>query len=215
MSMFTLYCDDSGTHRESDIAIAGCYIASVEQWRRFQDDWEKANRQEEFGVFHMAEFVAKKKSLSDPAWTDRKRQRTIERLVNIIRTRVQFGIACAVVKSAYDAIVTSDVRKRFPLFAKNHYTFAVRHCIAHVDSWRAKNGYREPMQYVFDRMSKGSGEINSLMGVAVSGGRDAVERYGIFKDGWSFQDKSVVIQLQGGGYLGMGELEVCKRHLLR
>ena len=38
--MFTLYFDDSGTHRESDIAVAACLIASDTKWESIHDRWE-------------------------------------------------------------------------------------------------------------------------------------------------------------------------------
>ena len=197
--MFTLYCDDSGTHAQSEVAVAGCLIADLKQWDKFKDNWDQANEQEKFDVFHMADFVAKQEQFKEPEWQDeKKRDRTIKRLINIIQTRAQFGIACAVVRSAYDEVVTPDLRKRYDkLFGKNHYTFVVRHCIAHIEKWRLKHNHVEPIQYVFDRLSKGRGEIDAQMEVAVSGREDAIRRYGIYKDGWSFQDKAVVIQLQG------------------
>jgi hypothetical protein len=66
MLMFCLYCDDSGTHPKSDIAIAGCYIATVDQWKELKRNWDETNAKENFGVFHMADFVAKKKQFALP-----------------------------------------------------------------------------------------------------------------------------------------------------
>jgi hypothetical protein len=83
MVMFTLYFDDSGTHAKSEVAVAGCYIATVEQWSEFKRNWQEANVREHFG------------------------------------------------------------------------TFAVRLCTAMVDRWRKRNKHTGPIQYVFDRMSKG------------------------------------------------------------
>jgi hypothetical protein len=192
--MFTLYCDDSGTHAESNIAIAGCYIGTVEQWKQVQRNWNEINEKEKFGVFHMADFVARKQQFASPEWQDQaKRNRTLEKLVNVITTRVEFGIAAAVVKSAYDAIVPEDMR---PRLGKNHYTFAIKMCVAFLEKWREECGYTAPMQYVFDRLSKGRGDINEAFEVVATGGADAIRRYGVYEHGWSFQSKSVVTQLQ-------------------
>ena len=151
--MFTLYCDDSGTDAGSEVAVAGCYIASVEQWDKFRENWGRANDCEHFGVFHMADFVAKQEQFREPEWQDeKKRDRTIKRLINIIQTRAQFGIACAVVKSAYDEVVTPDLRKRHDkLFGKNHYTFVVRHCIAQIAQEPAGHDH----EYPGDRADRG------------------------------------------------------------
>jgi hypothetical protein len=194
MPMFTLYCDDSGTHAESNVAIAGCCIATVEQWKEVQRNWDEVNEKEKFGVFHMADFVARKEQFALAEWQDQaKRNRTLEKLINVITTRIEFGIAAAVLKSDYDAVVPSDIRSRL---GKNHYTFAIKMCVAYLEKWREERGYVEPMQYVFDQLSKGKGDINDAFNVVASGGPDAIRRYGVCEDGWSFQSKSVVTQLQ-------------------
>jgi hypothetical protein len=193
--MFTLYCDDSGTHAQSDVAIAGCYIATVEQWQHLKRNWVKVDAKEKFGVFHMADFVGKYKQFGEPEWQDEeKRDRTLWALIGIINARVRIGIAAAVIKSAYDEIIPADLRERL---GKNHYTFAVRMCISFVEQWRKRHGYiTEPIQYVFDQMTKGKGDIEDAMKIGASGGSDGLRRYGIYEDGWSFQSKKNVIQLQ-------------------
>ena len=99
--MFTLYCDDSGTHPKSDVAVAACYVSTVDQWTEFTRNWDEANRRENFGVFHMADFVARQDQFAAPEWSDRKRRdRTIQALINIIKTRAQMAFAAVVAKSA-------------------------------------------------------------------------------------------------------------------
>lgn len=195
--MFTLYCDDSGTHSQSEIAVAACLIASVDQWDKLKDEWDRANECEEFGVFHMADFVAKQEQFSSPKWANQaKRDRTIKRLINIIQTRVQFAIACAIVKSAYDDVVSENIQHPFWVDRKSHYTFTVRHCIAHIQKWRSSFHRLEPIQYVFDRLSKGKDEIDRQMELGATGGELALQAYGIQQGGWSFQDKAAVTPLQ-------------------
>lgn len=193
--MFTLYCDDSGTHPKSDVAVAGCYVSTVEQWTEFKRNWDEANQRENFGVFHMADFVARQEQFSVREWQDQaKRYRAIRALLNIIKTRARMGFAAVVEKSAYDAVIaSSSLREKF---GDNHYAFAVRICTAMVNRWRDKHHYGQPIQYVFDRMTKGKGDIDALFGILVSGGQDAMNRYGVYEDCWSFQDKAQVKQLQ-------------------
>jgi hypothetical protein len=195
MAMFTLYCDDSGTHAQSDVAVAACYIAPVEQWAEFKRNWDEANSREQFGTFHMADFVARKEQFRSPDWNDSvKRDRTIKALINIIRTRIQVGFAAVVVKSAYDEIIRNG--EFADKFEKNHYAFAVRLCTVMVDRWRAQHRYTAPIQYVFDRMSKGRAHIDAIFDTLLLGGDLAFNRYGVFRDCWSFQDKSQLVQLQ-------------------
>ena len=113
--MFTLYCDDSGTHPKSDVAVAGCYVSTVEQWTEFRRNWDEANLRENFSAFHMADFVAKQEQFSAQEWQDKaKRDRTIRALLNIIKTRAKIGFAGVVEKSAYDAVIaSSNLREKF------------------------------------------------------------------------------------------------------
>ena len=50
--MLTLYCDDSGTHPESNYAVAACFLSDMDRWDRFNDDWNRANQDENFGRSH-------------------------------------------------------------------------------------------------------------------------------------------------------------------
>jgi hypothetical protein len=197
MAMFSFYCDDSGTHEESPVAVAACLISSVDKWTEFQKSWCEVNKAENFGVFHMADFENSYEQFSAQEWRDEnKKQRTLSRLIGAIRTNVQTGMAVAVVKSDYDKVIPPDIRDRFKL-GKNHYTFAIRTCLGHVLRWRKEHGYTQPMTYVFDRMGKGKGEINAMFESALTGQDLALRDFGIYKDCWSFADKDGIAQLQG------------------
>jgi hypothetical protein len=194
MGIFTLYCDDSGTHKGSDIAVAGYYVATVEQWEHFKRNWEEVNQREHFGIFRMADFVARQKQFAAPESQDEaKRDRTIRALISAIKIRAQIGFSAAMMKSAFDEVITEEIRERF---GDNHYALAIRLCVGLVNQWRDKFGYREPIQYVFDRQSEGKGDIDEMFRIYVSGKDDALQRYGIYADCWSFQDKAQVVQLQ-------------------
>ena len=65
-----------------------------------------------------------------------------------------------------------------------------------INRWKKTYGYSQPIKYIFDRLSKGKGDINAQFEKAILGGDDAVKRYGVYQGGWSFEDKAVVIQLQ-------------------
>jgi len=81
--------------------------------------------------------------------------------------------------------------------------------------WRMRHNYRGPIQYVFDRMSKGTGEIGAAFEMALEEGDDrAMFEHGIFKDGWSFQDKAVVLPLQGADILAWESLRHMRKVVL-
>ena len=191
MAMFSLYCDDSGTHFQSDIAIAACYVATVDQWKEFNRNWEEANQAEHFGVFHMADFVARKEQFASPEWQDdEKRHRTLCRPINIIVTRARYGFYSVLEKKAYDEEVPQDLKNKRHL-GDNHYTFAIWMCLGKVLKWRRKYSHQEPIEFVFDQMSKGKGEINNVFNRFLEEDREAaLMENGIYPGGWAFKSKS-------------------------
>jgi Protein of unknown function (DUF3800) len=215
MATFSLYCDDSGTHDQSPIAVAACFVSTVEQWERFNVNWKEANDAENFGTFHMADFVAKKGQFSLPEWQDdAKRDRTLKRLIAIINLRRRVGFFGVVEKAAYDEEVPKEYRQRFKL-GENHYTFAVRMCMAKVLKWRLKYGYTEPVQFVFDRLSKGKGEITAMFDEALREGDERALLHGISKQaGWSFSSKEQVWPLQAADIFAWETLHYMQKSYL-
>jgi hypothetical protein len=205
--MFSFYCDDSGTHEQSPVAVAACLVSSANKWTQFQKAWCEANASENFGVFHMADFEGNYDRFATEEWRDTaKKERTLNRLIGVIQDHVELGVATAVCKADYDKIVPQEIRERYSL-GSNHYTFAVRTCIGHVHKWRKENGHTHPMTYVFDRMTKGKGEIIDIFDAALKGGGRELEDFGIYKDCWSFADKAGIVQLQGA--------DICAWEMLR
>jgi len=141
LGMFTLYCDDSGTHSKSAVAVAACYVSTVEQWTECKRNWNEADDRENFGVFHMADFVAKQEQFAAPEWSDKtKRDRTIQALINLIRTRAQIGFAAVVEKSAYDDVVLESALRH--KFQDNHYAFCIRSLHGYGESLERKTRLR-------------------------------------------------------------------------
>ena len=192
--MLTLYCDDSGTHADSDIAVAACFISPVEQWKKFAKQWKKIAQQEGFDVFHTADFNARQQQFASPEWQDNgKRNRTYRALIDTIKQRTMVGLGVAVEKAGYDQIVPAAIRDRI---GKNHYTFALYICMGFIKKWREEARVTEPIQFVFDRVSKGKGEIDSYFETLVSGGDHARVHFGVQGKCWSFRDKAEAVQLQ-------------------
>lgn len=216
LGMFSFYCDDSGTHSQSPVAVAACLISSVDRWAAFQKAWCEANAAENFGVFHMAEFEGNYDRFDTPEWRDSgKKQRTLDRLIKAIQDNVEVGVGAAVVKADYDKVVPPDIRERYAL-GDNHYTFAVKICIGHLQRWRREKAHTEPMTFVFDRMSKGKGEIINIFDATAKVGHGLELRdFGMTKDCWSFADKAGIVQLQGADICAWETLRYLTNTFLR
>jgi len=212
--MFTLHCDDSGTHNESPIAVAACYVSTVSQWDNFVSDWKDANKAENFGVFHMADFVGRYEQFKSPEWANpEKRDRTLKRLISIIRIRARMGFYSVVEKSAYDEEVPKEFKERLAL-GRNHYTFAVRACLGKVKNWLQHYYGSQPIQFIFDRMTKGSGDINAVFEQAVREGKARALVHGIYEGGWLFENKAVVLPLQAADILAWEALRYMQKSFL-
>jgi hypothetical protein len=210
--MFTLYCDDSGTDNESEWAIAASVIAPVEQWGKFREEWQEIAKDENFDVFHMADFVARKPPFDSPEWhNEEKRERVMRRLIGTIKCRATCAFVSALQKSAYDEVVPEKIKEDRAM-GKNHYTFAVRMCIGRVINWRREFAHTGPLQFVFDRVSKGKGEIDEVFNRSLSeNAESALSDSGIERGGWSFQDKSQFIPIQAADVLAWEALHHMKK----
>lgn len=195
VAALTVHFDDSGTHKEAPIAVVAGWIAPVPQWKKFMRDWKKAALDEGFKVFHMAEFMAnnhKSEFADKDKWNDSKKLRTVRRLREIIRQRTVRGFGITVHKQDYDDLVKGKLREKWGDF---HYTWAVSIVIGLLENWRNESKIKEPIEYIFDRMSQGRDEINDIF-IKAESREDALNRYGIYKGCHSFRDKSVVLPLQ-------------------
>ncbi|HXM99846.1 MAG TPA: DUF3800 domain-containing protein [Candidatus Dormibacteraeota bacterium] len=189
--MFTAYFDDSGTDENSKIAVAACYIGTVEQWDRLARAWDSIRREEHaaFEYFATADCLAGAGQFA--GWTWEKRDRLIRRLIAETRNRVRLGIGTAVIKADYDATLPGGWRRR--VAGQTHFAFAVNICLMQIKRWRRRFKVSEPIQYVFDLTGKGKGEILATLAEFE---RFDPNSFGIVKDGYSFKSKKTLPPLQ-------------------
>lgn len=192
VAALTIHIDDSGTHSQSPIAVAAGWIAPVTEWKKFIRQWEKEKNQLSFNVFHMADAMTSAEKTEFENWNLRKRIKAVRKLRSVINGRVTKGFAIWIVKQDYDDLVKGELRIQL---GKSHYTRAVCDLIGWIELWRNQHNIREPIEYVFDRMSKGRGEIDQVFKSAEERGNE-LHKYGIYKGCHSFRDKAEILPLQ-------------------
>lgn len=196
MAMLTVYFDDSGTHEQSEIAVAACYVSDVRRWRDFESAWLSILA--EAGIaehgFHMADFVAHAKPYD--TWPADKREKVFRALLSVINKYAFEGAIAAVVKADYDKLVPKKLREKLGAY---HYTFAVQSCLAQIEYWRKVRSDEQPMQYVFDRMSHGKHEIINLFDDIEK--RKTAVAFGLEPNGYAFQNRKYIVQLQAADIL--------------
>lgn len=190
---------NSGTHAQSDIAVAACFISDVRRWGDFETKWREAL--EDYGIaqsgFHMTDFVAHEGPFDR---SDKERDGLIKRLVDIITERqdtVLGGMVSAVAKSDYDSLVTGRLREKLGVY---RYTFAIQICMAMIEEWiREWNSRGEAIRYILDQMGKCKNEINGLFDDLIA--NDLAVHFGIESSGWSFDNRRMIVQLQSSDIL--------------
>jgi hypothetical protein len=199
VAALTVHFDDSGTHPEAPVAVVAGWIAPVAQWKRFTRQWNKAKLEYGFETLHMAEFAANNphsEFADKEKWNERKKTIVMRRLRSIISDHVIQGFCTAVIKKDYDEIfpIGSEVRTAAGQF---HYTYALRGVIGWIEKWRKEKGVQQPIEYIFDFMSKGAAktEINKVFEEAVRT-TDPLRRYGVYPGCHSFGNKKEILPLQ-------------------
>jgi hypothetical protein len=196
MAMMTADLDDSGTHQQSEVAVAACFVSDVRRWAKFETEWRSVLDDSDIAGcgFHMADFVAHQRPFD--SWEQDKRDRTIKSLIGIIKEYALTGMATAVVKRDYDRFVVGKLRDKLGHY---HYTFAVQGCLAEIERRRAKEWDTQAYAYVFDWMTKGKHEIDNLFDSILAHNLGA--HLGVEPDGWTYGNRKQQVQLQAADML--------------
>ncbi len=117
----TFYADESGIHDPhgeqpgSEVAAIGGYIATKEQWERFERRWKTALRKYKVRQlqFHMSEFYLKEPPPPYDKWTATKKKTFLRTMMRIAHDNTLFGYASMVETKAWDAIL-DDAAKTAP-----------------------------------------------------------------------------------------------------
>jgi hypothetical protein len=183
MSMFTIYCDDSGTDKESRVASVAGYIGKVGKWEDFQKEWKKALK--EFGIKEMRRTDLETWHNEFETWGPPLRNKFLQRIQPIIRDNISFPIGCAVIKEDFERLVPADVKAKFG----GVYGWCVHDCLVAMRVWYDGKGYRNPVRWVFEAGTIGHGQVDAMFEHLY---KNPITRDKYHIKGWSFEGKSVV-----------------------
>jgi len=201
--MFTAYFDDSGTDRNSDIAVAACYVSAKGGWDEFVEAWDAARWEEGFDCFHMSDFMAPPAQGKKPwcDWNNDKKSHVYNRLAKIINQHKRIGIAVAVPKQIWDN-TPDHIRAHY---GREHYTFAVRMCMNRIIRWRQPSLINHPVRYTFDWEMQNTSkreEISKILEIAAKPqNQEVAGMLGLEPSGYSFEHKEVFKPLQASDIL--------------
>jgi hypothetical protein len=149
--MFSVYLDDSGTDPKQHVAMATAIIIPGRQLIPMESEWNSLTLKEGFSSLHTSEMIAANPKSEFASWEDKKQARVFRRSIEISKkySTLLGAVSFAVKKVDYDELVPEVYRNG----AGNHYTWAVRHLLMFLDSWRLASASTDyPLEYIFDWM---------------------------------------------------------------
>ncbi len=143
----TCYFDESGGDDQGFTAVCG-WIASIEQWTRFETDWRLFLAHYHAPYFHMKLFAHFKKPFENFKDARNKRDRFLADAADIIRCNTRHGFLFEVDHTSFHA---ADRRYRLSEAFSSPYALAGRSCVDAANSWRKKDaGESLDAKYIFE-----------------------------------------------------------------
>lgn len=150
-AMYTGYFDASGDLTDVGFVVSG-YVATVEDWDRFDADWKIALAHDNVPYFHMQEFAHFKGPFKGWERQDNRRANFLARLVDIISQTTRRGFSTAVTNEVFKRVNEEYcLEEHFG----NPYAFCGLNCAIHTRRWLRKKGYSFPVKYIFEHGDKG------------------------------------------------------------
>lgn len=147
MSMFTLYCDASGSPSGTGALVVAGFIASSDQWLYFEHGWKETL--EKFGVsgLHMKEFAHSVGQYSSWKGNEDKRRAFLRELIGHIVVRARHSFATAVLLDDW-----REVNRVYCLEESiKPFALCARTVVARVGDWAAQWNIEEKrIKYVFE-----------------------------------------------------------------
>jgi len=160
--MFTAYHDAAGGQDHGFIVVSG-WLSSLTKWDRFECDWRLLLAKHDVTHFHMKQFVTSDGPFKGWEGNDGKRTIFLKDAVDIIKSHVEYGMACFVEYAVFDKI-----NKDFHLdrWLGVPYSLAGRDCAAKANNYlRNKHSTSElpDINYLFEDGDTGKGQLMRVM----------------------------------------------------
>ena len=197
-----IYGDESGS---SNVFVLSTYMASVENWARFEGAWKSILR--EAGLeddstgrlrpFHMADFESRFDPFGD--WDATKRVMVLRQLIDAIREANALGVSVALPLALYQKGM--HVNAHLPLDHPLHRIMQYMMCFygLHLFLLASANllNLSEPIPMVMDRNEVSAGMVQGVLDLTAKEFPQIRELI----DPVVFQDKSIMVPLQAADIL--------------
>jgi hypothetical protein len=189
LSMFSVYFDESGTHKDSNVVVVAGWVSTDIQWQRFSTAWTGVLRAAGLDppIFHMTDYESRRGQFA--GWQQNKRVRVLQKLQGLIRRRTKQAIVAAVIVDAF----AKGRRERKVPSNMSPYGFGVVECIKKVGQWADNAGYTGPIAYYFEDGNRWRSHV--LIATAeIERTPDFRARYRFASWGFGFKDTMTPLQ---------------------
>jgi hypothetical protein len=145
-----MYCDRSEIFSPMKILVVSGLLAELDDWIKVDADWRAVLGR--FGVdrFHMTDFEARRGPFK---WDEARRIEFLTQLLDTLRDRVVFGLACGIVISDYKKLDREDRQA-----IRHPYAFCGAVMASQVLRWVDRAyGSHVPVGFVFEAGDEGAG----------------------------------------------------------
>ena len=155
--MFTAYLDDSGSPDDTLAVVVAGFVASDEQWERFERNWNATLKQFGVPLFHMREFAHSVGAFYKFKGNREDREWLLRQLLSHIKLRVRHSCGHAVIMNDFRKVSSSHAMEAIDI---TPYSLCGRTCLASVSAWAKRWGIAESqIRYVFEDGSRGKGTL--------------------------------------------------------
>jgi len=169
------------------MCVAG-YVSTRWRWKKFERDWQRLLSEEGLSAFHRTDLENLQKEFK--GWTAARRDQARRKAHKIIKKWALAGVAVGFPFDLYERTIhTPELRKRFA----KPYALCTMRCIITLSEWASEEGYREPIDYVFDRGDEGKGQVLDAFRVS--------DRDKYLLGSCRFEDKKKFVPLQAANVL--------------
>jgi hypothetical protein len=135
----------------------GCWVSTVERWKKFNKKWRAALNDAEIEWFHMSKYENRLNEYE--FWPELKRIGVLKRLHRIIKDYVIQGVTLSVSRAAYDEVMTDHWKG---IYGKTYYGFDVRMIMKFLAEWADDINEPGPIHYVFAELKGQGGELDKI-----------------------------------------------------
>jgi hypothetical protein len=157
MSRFTAYFDGSGSSDTASFVVAG-FVAPAEQWIEFERNWNDCLKTFGVSTLHMRNYAHSRGEFAQWKGKTNLRRRFLERLINIVRTRVHHSFACAIRMDDYRTV---DLKYCLHEFT-TPFGSAGTTCIKKALRWKEQYACNDELLFAFEDGDADKGNLISL-----------------------------------------------------